>query len=137
MRIFTSLSDVAADFGPSVVTIGKFDGVHEGHRAMVHRLRTTAAARGLASVVVTFDRNPLSLLRPEVCPEPLVSTEQKLDLLAATDPDATLVLTFDRSLAEETPEETTSTDDGDEPVLGLDAPAPAVHDTDEDDPKQS
>ena len=105
MRIFTSLSDVAADFGPSVVTIGKFDGVHEGHRAMVHRLRTTAAARGLASVVVTFDRNPLSLLRPEVCPEPLVSTEQKLDLLAATDPDATLVLTFDRSLAEETPEE--------------------------------
>ena len=39
--------------------------------------------------------------------------------------------------AEETPEETTSTDDGDEPVLGLDAPAPAVHDTDEDDPKQS
>lgn len=105
MRIFTSLSDVPADFGPSVVTIGKFDGVHDGHRAMVHRLRTTAAARGLASVVVTFDRNPLSLLRPEVCPEPLVSTEQKLDLLAATDPDATLVLTFDRSLAEETPEE--------------------------------
>ena len=105
MKIFTSLSDVPADFGPSVVTIGKFDGVHEGHRAMVHRLRTTAAARGLASVVVTFDRNPLSLLRPEVCPEPLVSTEQKLDLLAATDPDATLVLTFDRSLAEETPEE--------------------------------
>ena len=105
MRIFTSLSDVPADFGPSVVTIGKFDGMHEGHRAMVHRLRTTAAARGLASVVVTFDRNPLSLLRPEVCPEPLVSTEQKLDLLAATDPDATLVLTFDRSLAEETPEE--------------------------------
>lgn len=105
MRIFTSLSDVPADFGPSVVTIGKFDGVHEGHRAMVHRLRTTAAARGLASVVVTFDRNPLSLLRPEVCPEPLVSTEQKLDLLAATDPDAALVLTFDRSLADETPEE--------------------------------
>ena len=105
MRIFTSLSDVPADFGPSVVTIGKFDGMHDGHRAMVHRLRTTAAARGLASVVVTFDRNPLSLLRPEVCPEPLVSTEQKLDLLAATDPDATLVLTFDRSLAEETPEE--------------------------------
>ncbi len=105
MRIFTSLSDVPADFGPSVVTIGKFDGMHEGHRAMVHRLRTTAAARGLASVVVTFDRNPLSLLRPEVCPEPLVSTEQKLDLLAATDPDATLVLTFDRSLADETPEE--------------------------------
>ena len=105
MRIFTSLSDVPADFGPSVVTIGKFDGVHEGHRAMVHRLRTTAAAHKLASIVVTFDRNPLSLLRPEVCPEPLVSTEQKLDLLAATDPDATLVLTFDRSLAEETPEE--------------------------------
>jgi riboflavin kinase/FMN adenylyltransferase len=105
MEIFRALGEVPADFGPSAVTIGKFDGVHAGHRAVVHRLRTTAQARGLVSVVVTFDRNPLSLLRPELCPEPLVSTEQKLELLAATDPDATLMLTFDHALAAETPEQ--------------------------------
>ena len=105
MRVFRSLSEIPADFGPSAVTIGKFDGVHAGHREMVHRLRTTATARGLVSAVITFDRNPLAVVRPELCPESLVSVEQKLELLAETDPDATLLLTFDRDVAAETPDE--------------------------------
>ncbi|MFM9878277.1 MAG: bifunctional riboflavin kinase/FAD synthetase [Rhodoglobus sp.] len=105
MQVFRSLGEIPPDFGPTAVTIGKFDGVHVGHRAMVQRLRTTAAARALTSVVVTFDRNPLSLLQPELCPEPLVSVEQKLDLLAGTDPDATVLLTFDRAFANETPDQ--------------------------------
>lgn len=105
MQVFRSLSEIPADFGPSAVTIGKFDGVHAGHREMVHRLRTTATARGLVSAVITFDRNPLAVVRPELCPESLVSVEQKLELLAETDPDATLLLTFDRDVAAETPDE--------------------------------
>lgn len=105
MQVFRSLSEIPADFGPSAVTIGKFDGVHAGHREMVHRLRTTGAARGLVSAVITFDRNPLAVVRPELCPESLVSVEQKLELLAETDPDATLLLTFDRDVAAETPDE--------------------------------
>ena len=104
MRVFRSLSEIPADFGPSAVTIGKFDGVHAGHREMVHRLRTTATARGLVSAVITFDRNPLAVVRPELCPESLVSVEQKLELLAETDPDATLLLTFDRDVAADTPD---------------------------------
>lgn len=105
MQVFRSLSEIPAGFGPSAVTIGKFDGVHAGHREMVHRLRTTATARGLVCAVITFDRNPLAVVRPELCPESLVSVEQKLELLAETDPDATLLLTFDRDVAAETPEQ--------------------------------
>lgn len=99
MQTFHSVAEVPADFGPSAVTIGKFDGVHGGHRAVIARLRAEAAARGLVSAIVTFDRHPLALLRPEACPVALVSNDQKLELLAATGIDATLMLTFDRELS--------------------------------------
>jgi len=104
MLTFRSPAEVPAGFGPSAVTIGKFDGVHAGHRAVIERLRTVAEERGLEAVVVTFDRHPLSLLKPESCPEALVSTEQKLELLASAGIDATLILTFDRTLSDLSPE---------------------------------
>ncbi|PZU47915.1 MAG: bifunctional riboflavin kinase/FAD synthetase [Microbacterium sp.] len=95
-----------AGLGPSVVAIGKFDGVHSGHRAVIDRARVAAAELGDARVVaVTFDRNPLSLLRPELCPEPLASVAQKLDLLAAEGVDATVLLQFDNELAALSPRE--------------------------------
>jgi riboflavin kinase/FMN adenylyltransferase len=100
MQRFFSLGDVPSDFGPSAITIGKFDGVHAGHREVILRLLTVAAERELTSTVVTFDRNPLSLLAPERCPEPLVSVTQKLDLIEQTGVDATLVLAFDRPFSE-------------------------------------
>lgn len=99
MIVFHDAHDVPAGFGPTVVAIGKFDGVHAGHRAVVARARIEAAGAGARVVAVTFDRNPLSLLRPELCPEPLSSLEQKLDLLAEEGVDATLVLRFDEQLA--------------------------------------
>lgn len=99
MIVFTDPAEVPAGFGPSVVAIGKFDGVHSGHRAVVARARIEAAAAGARVVAVTFDRNPLSLLRPELCPDPLSSLPQKLDLLAGEGVDATLVLRFDAALA--------------------------------------
>lgn len=105
MRTFEGLAAVPADFGPSAVTIGKFDGVHQGHRAVISRLRQVADAGALRSVVVTFDRNPLALLAPDRCPEALVSVRQKLGLLATTGLDAALVLAFDRALASLPPEE--------------------------------
>jgi len=103
MRLFESLAEVPADFGPTAVSIGKFDGVHAGHRRVLAEVRSVAAEAGLASVAVTFDRNPLSVLRPEVCPEPLVSNAQKLELLEATGVDATLMLHFDRAFSEQSP----------------------------------
>jgi riboflavin kinase/FMN adenylyltransferase len=97
--VFDDPAQVPQGFGPSVVAIGKFDGVHSGHRAVVARARIEAEGAHAQVVAVTFDRNPLSVLRPELCPEPLVSLAQKLDLLAAEGVDATLVLRFDAELA--------------------------------------
>lgn len=105
MRVFQEPEEVPAGFGPSVVAIGKFDGVHAGHRAVIERLKADAAASGARAVAVTFDRNPLALLRPEICPENVVSVERKLDLLGELGLDATLVLTFDRELASRAPVE--------------------------------
>lgn len=105
MITFRDPAEVPAGFGPSVVVIGKFDGVHTGHRAGIDRARVEAASEGARVVAVTFDRNPLSVLRPEICPEELVSVDQKLALLAETGVDATLVLRFDRALADLAPDE--------------------------------
>ena len=105
MQKFFALAEVPRDFGPSAVTIGKFDGVHAGHRAVIAQLREVAAERELVPTVVTFDRNPLSLLRPELCPEALVSNEQKLDLLEAAGVDATLTVTFDREFSQQSPQD--------------------------------
>lgn len=99
MIVFRDIDDVPDDFGPSVVAIGKFDGLHAGHRAIVDRLLVDAAAGPERTVVVTFDRNPLAVIAPEACPAAVVGIEQKLDLLAATGLDATVVLTFDEQLA--------------------------------------
>ena len=99
MRTYKGLDAVPAGFGPSAVTIGKFDGVHRGHRAVIDRIRSIAAEGDLRAVVVTFDRNPLALLAPDKCPDSLVSVRQKLELLATTGVDATVMLPFDRALA--------------------------------------
>lgn len=99
MIVFRDPAEVPTGFGPSVVAIGKFDGVHAGHRAVINRARVDAAATGARVVAVTFDRNPLSLLRPEACPESLIGVTQKLALLAEAGVDATLMLTFDEQLA--------------------------------------
>lgn len=103
MRLFEGIASVPAGFGPSAVSIGKFDGVHAGHRRVLAELRAVATEAGLASAAVTFDRNPLSVLRPEVCPDPLVSNAQKLELLEATGIDATLMLHFDQAFSEQSP----------------------------------
>ncbi|CAH0186056.1 MULTISPECIES: bifunctional riboflavin kinase/FAD synthetase [unclassified Microbacterium] len=104
MIVFRGPSEVPADFGSSAVAIGKFDGVHAGHRAVIERLKADAAASGARSVAVTFDRNPLALLRPELCPDNVVSTDRKLELLGGLGLDATLLLTFDSELASQSPE---------------------------------
>ncbi|WP_127472657.1 bifunctional riboflavin kinase/FAD synthetase [Microbacterium sulfonylureivorans] len=100
MIVFHDPAEVPAGFGPSVVAIGKFDGVHTGHRAVIDRARVDAATGGARVVAVTFDRNPLALLRPELCPENLIGVHQKLQLLAETGVDATLMLRFDQELAD-------------------------------------
>jgi riboflavin kinase/FMN adenylyltransferase len=105
MDFFTALGDVPKDFGPSAVTIGKFDGVHLGHRAVIKELERAARARDLVSTVVTFDRHPLAILRPEAVPAALTSNRQKRELLEGTGVESTLMLTFDDHLRSLTPDE--------------------------------
>ena len=88
-------SDPAPGVGAgSVVTIGAYDGVHLGHRAVIGEVRRLAAERGLASVVVTFDRHPASVVRPDAAPAMLTDLDQKLELLEATGVDLVVVVRF-------------------------------------------
>jgi riboflavin kinase/FMN adenylyltransferase len=105
MQVFEGLPAVPSGFGPSAVTIGKFDGVHPGHRAVITELKSVAAAQQLVATVVTFDRNPLSVLAPDKCPDSLVSNAKKIELLVAAGVDATLVLEFNRAFSSQLPED--------------------------------
>jgi riboflavin kinase/FMN adenylyltransferase len=105
VQFWDALADVPADVGPSAVTIGKFDGVHVGHRAVIDLLEQVAAERRLTPTVVTFDRHPLAVLRPGSVPRSLVSNRQKRELLEAAGVAATLMLTFDDELRSLTPEQ--------------------------------
>jgi riboflavin kinase/FMN adenylyltransferase len=89
----------------TAVTIGAYDGVHLGHRALLRDLSERARARGLSTVVVTFDRHPAGVVRPESAPLQLTDLEQKLELLAACGIDQTVVIPFDLARAEETAED--------------------------------
>ncbi len=100
MTVWRSLAEVPADSPPAAVAIGKFDGVHVGHRAVIGELVATAREEGLRTVVVTFDRNPLALLDPQRCPENLVGLEQKIAMLEETGVDDVLILPFTRDLAD-------------------------------------
>lgn len=103
MEVYTALSEVPKDFGPSAVTIGKFDGVHRGHEQVIEHLRLAAREGDLTSVVLTFDQNPLSLLAPEKCPVGLVSNAQRLSLLERSGIDATVMVEFTRAFSQNSP----------------------------------
>jgi riboflavin kinase/FMN adenylyltransferase len=85
----------------SVVTIGAYDGVHLGHRTIIAEVCRRAAARDARSVVVTFDRHPASVVRPESAPKMLTDLDQKLEVLADTGVDATCVVRFDEERSHE------------------------------------
>jgi riboflavin kinase/FMN adenylyltransferase len=87
------------------VTIGAYDGVHRGHQAVIAEVKRLAADRGLDTAVVTFDRHPAMVVRPESAPRLLTDLPQKLELLEATGVDATLVIRFDETRAHEEAED--------------------------------
>ncbi|MFZ7088625.1 bifunctional riboflavin kinase/FAD synthetase [Curtobacterium sp. RRHDQ10] len=98
MEYYEDLLDVPRGFGPSAVTIGKFDGVHVGHRAVIGRLERAAAEHHLVPTVVTFDRHPLTVIDPSHVPPALTSVTQRRELLRDAGVEATLLLRFDEQL---------------------------------------
>lgn len=87
----------------SVVTIGKFDGVHIGHREVVRQLRERANGRRV--IVVTFDRHPLELFDPGRAPKPILSIRQKVEYLVDAGADRVVVLPFTTEFAALSPDE--------------------------------
>jgi riboflavin kinase/FMN adenylyltransferase len=88
----------------SVITIGAYDGVHLGHRAVIDQVKRRATELGAKSVVVTFDRHPASVVRPESAPRLLTGPDLKMELLASTGIDAVVVVPFTPEQAAESPE---------------------------------
>ena len=109
MHIVTGGDDAAlaaARTAGAVVTIGAYDGVHLGHQAVLRLVRELADARGFEAALVTFDRHPAEIVRPESAPRLLTTLEQRLELLDATgDLDLCWVLTFDEARSKEAAED--------------------------------
>jgi riboflavin kinase / FMN adenylyltransferase len=100
---FHKLEDVPADFGPTLVSVGNFDGVHRAHAHVLGEIVARARTAGLKAVVVTFDPHPVRILRPESELKLLTPTPEKLHLLETTGIDAVLLLPFGRDLSLMTP----------------------------------
>ena len=95
MRIFYDLSEIQGQIEMPAVTVGSFDGVHAGHRAILDRLKETAAKSGGRSVVVTFDPHPRQVLQPAGgSPRLLNSLEEKIHLLEQAGIDHLFVIRF-------------------------------------------
>ena len=94
MRIEEGLAALPLDDRPCVVTVGFFDGVHLGHRAVLARTVQAARERGVRSVAVTFDRHPREVLRPGSEPRLLTTVARKASLVQAAGVDILVVLPF-------------------------------------------
>ena len=102
MQVITDLSAWPWPDDRSVVTIGMYDGVHLGHRAVIGQVRDRARELGARSVVVTFDVHPMSITRPQQAPRLLTTLEHRLSLLGSTGVDAVVVVRFDEVQSNET-----------------------------------
>lgn len=105
MHVWNGLDQVPATLAGSVVTLGNFDGVHRGHRAVLGVLAEQAGGLELPAVAVTFHPHPLAVLSPEAAPPELTSVPQRLALLEAAGVSAVLVVEFTRDFAAQTPAE--------------------------------
>lgn len=105
MEVIADLNRSTRPPGGCVVTIGAYDGVHLGHRRLIAEVRRLASERQCASAVVTFDRHPAMVVRPESAPRLLTDLETKLELLGDTGLDYAVVIPFDEERAHETAED--------------------------------
>jgi riboflavin kinase/FMN adenylyltransferase len=101
----TSISAIPTDHGPTAVTIGKFDCIHLGHQALFTEIVDAATNLNLVPTVVTFDRHPDHLLRPERAKLPILGPSQKADLISGFGIATMLQLEFNQELADLSPEQ--------------------------------
>jgi len=99
MEIIRSLDEIREPFNKTVATLGNFDGVHLGHRAIFRSVVERARREGGVSVVCTFDPHPLKVLAPDHAPRLINTREEKERLIAASQVDVLLQIPFERNLA--------------------------------------
>jgi len=105
MRTISDLRRRPDGLTATALTIGAYDGVHMGHRAILAALCAMADDLDVASCVVTFDRHPAEVVRPDSAPRLLTDLDQKLELLASTGVDLAAVVRFDEARAAESAED--------------------------------
>jgi riboflavin kinase / FMN adenylyltransferase len=98
-KVFSKLEEVPASYGPSLVSVGNFDGVHRAHLRVLSEVVRRSKQRGVKSVAVTFEPHPMRILRPDSVLKLLTPTAEKLRLLEKTGIDAILLLPFTRDLS--------------------------------------
>lgn len=99
MHIFRTLDAMPAGFGPTIVSIGNFDGVHLGHQYVLSRVREQAGVHGARGVAVIFDPHPTRVLRPSFALKLITPLAQRIALLEETGIDAVLALPFTAELS--------------------------------------
>ncbi len=105
MSVWRSVDEVPTDLGRTAVTIGVFDGVHRGHQEVVGTAATSARRHGVPLVAVTFDPNPVVVVRPEAAPPSLLAVPARVALLTQAGADHVLVLPFDRERSKQPAED--------------------------------
>ena len=106
MKIYKEFEPSPENCGmKTVATLGTFDGVHIGHRKILKQVVTRAKQIGEKAVVLTFDKHPISVIRPDITPKLLTSLEEKLVIFDESGIDITFVLAFTKKIAEMTAEQ--------------------------------
>jgi riboflavin kinase/FMN adenylyltransferase len=104
-RIFHSLDEAPPDFGPSVITIGNFDGVHAAHRRILRRVREIANEPHWKPSVLTFDPHPAKVVAPSRAPRLMTLPDQRCNLIRQEGIEQVLILPFNATVSRLTPEE--------------------------------
>ena len=105
MTLYTALSEVPAGYGPSVVTIGNFDGVHRGHARVISRVVSLAEEHGLSSIAVSFDPHPMQVHRPEAAHHDIMGQGSRRYFMCLLGLNDYLLLNYNLEFAAQTPEE--------------------------------
>jgi riboflavin kinase/FMN adenylyltransferase len=103
-RIYRSLDEIPADFGPCAVTVGNFDGLHAGHRRIMRRVVEIAREHRWKPGVLTFDPHPTRIVAPSRSPRLLTTTDERARLMGAEGIEEVVVLPFNTELSRLTPE---------------------------------
>jgi riboflavin kinase/FMN adenylyltransferase len=99
MQVFHQLDEVPAEFGPTLVSVGNFDGVHRAHTHALKEIVRRAREQGVRAMGVTFEPHPVRILRPDSELKLITPTTEKIRLLECTGLDAVLLLPFGRDLS--------------------------------------